>query len=311
MTRSTDAEVRTLIEALDSPSEATREAAIARLTILGRRASGRLISTFETTGSRRTQIGILRVLEASGDERALPSARRGLDAGGDVAVAAVGVLREMLGGGTGTAHTQALDVLLALASTTSADRRVRAAAIAALRTGPEDIRDALDVPADSSDVALWEDATEGRLPDDAAALRELIPARAAATALPVLRRLVESVRAKENGGGPAAREWRSVRGVIHQAIAQRGSRVALYDLREEFGRSTGPLPSPFVAAIQLIGDESCLESLASAFTQTRPEDERWRSQLAQAFHTVAKRERITRKHAALRRAVAKAPDLAF
>jgi hypothetical protein len=313
MTRSTDAEVRTLIDSLDSPSEAAREAAVARLTIIGRRAALRLISAFQTTSSRLQQVGILRVLEACGDERAMAVARQGLDARGDVAVAAVGVLREMLGRGSGLTHTAALDLLLALASDGSAERRVRAAAVSALRAGPEDIRDAVDTDfgdhVGSSDDAMWEDAMDGRLPDDPAAFRELVAARGSNTPLPALRRLVESVRTREDNGGSAADEWRTVRGAIHQAIALRGSRVALYDLREAFGQSTEPLPTSFLAAIQLIGDESCLESLAAAFSRTSPDHERWRVQLARAFQTVRKRERITKKHAALRRAVAKAPEI--
>lgn len=313
MTRSTDAEVRSLIEALDSPSEAAREAAMARLTIIGRRAAGRLIDSFDTASSRLKQIAILRVLEAGGDERAMPVARRGLAAGGDVAVAAVNVLREMLSRGSGSTHTEALDVLLALASDTAVERRVRGAAVCALRSGPDDIREAvstdLTTPATSPDEAMWEDALEGQLPDDPAAFRELVAIRAAATPLPALRRLVEALGAKEMGAGARARDWRSVRGMVHQAIALRGSRVALYDLREAFGQSTEALPSSFLAAIQMVGDESCLESLAAAFARTSSGNQQWRAQLAAAFRAVTKRERITKKHAALRRAVAKAPEL--
>jgi hypothetical protein len=313
MTRSTDTDVRTLIAALDSESDATREAAIARLIIIGERASARLAAAFAATDSRLSQISILRVFEACGDERAMSVALRGLAAGGDVAVGAVGVLREMLSRGTGSTHTQALDLLLSLASDASIERRVRSAARAALQDGPQDIRGAvgtdLDGPAGSPDDALWEDAKEGRLPDDVAAFRNVIATHAPDTALPVLRRLVEAVKAKEQDGGTGAARWRSVRGLIHQAIALRGSRVALYDLREAFEQSTEPLPSSFLAAIQMIGDESCLEPLATAFTHTSSLQEPWRAQLAHAFQAVTKRERITKKHAALRRAVAKAPAI--
>ena len=278
MTRSTDSEVRALIDSLDSSSEAARETAIARLTIIGRRATARLISSFDGTNSRLKRAAILRVLEVGGDERSIHVARRALDAGGDVAVAAVGVLREMLSRGSGSTHTLALDLLLALASNASAERRARAAAITALRTGPDDIRDAvvevdLGTGAGSSEDAMWEDAAAGRLPDDPAAFRHLVAARAATSPLPVLRRLVESARIKEGDGGSVASDWQGVRGAIHQAIALRGSRVALYDLREAFAQSNEPLPSSFLAAIQLIGDESCLESLAAAFSRAAPDDE--------------------------------------
>ena len=99
-----------------------------------------------------------------------------------------------------------------------------------------------------------------------------------------------------------------MRGVVHQALALRGSRIALYDLRETFDRAAWQLPSAFLGAVQTIGDDSCLEPLAGAFV--RAKDARWQHQLAQAFHEIAKRERITKRHSALRRALAKAPGLA-
>ena len=42
----------------------------------------------------------------------------------------------------------------------------------------------------------------------------------------------------------------AVRGALHQALALRGSRVALYDLRETIERPPAPLPSSFLAALQ-------------------------------------------------------------
>ena len=99
-----------------------------------------------------------------------------------------------------------------------------------------------------------------------------------------------------------------MRGALHQALALRGSRIALYDLRETLDRSDGPLPSPFLGALQTIGDDSCLEPLAGAFSRAGS-DARWQHQLAQAFREIVKRERITKRHSALRRALAKAPEL--
>ena len=51
-----------------------------------------------------------------------------------------------------------------------------------------------------------------------------------------------------------------------------------------------------------------VEPLASAYANATT-DARWKGQLAQAFRAVVKRERITKRHSALRRALAKAPDL--
>jgi hypothetical protein len=117
-----------------------------------------------------------------------------------------------------------------------------------------------------------------------------------------------SERERAQKKAAAVNDWRAARGAVHQALALRGSRVALYDLRETFARASGPLPSSFLAAVTMIGDESCVEPLASAYANATT-DARWKGQLAQAFRAVVKRERITKRHSALRRALAKAPDL--
>jgi hypothetical protein len=289
-----------------------REAAIARLTIAGKRAVARLLAAYQDTADRDVQIAILRVLEAVGDERALEVASQAVRAGGDVAVAGVAVLRELLGRPQGSADVKALDALLALAKDGAAERRVRAAAIGALDDAPPDVRQALGALAvgQSPDGALWEDALAGQLPDDPDGLREAIVNRASAAALADLRRLIEAVGARERTvGRKHHQEWLAVRGALHQVLALRGSRIALYDLRETLERSEGPLPSPFLGALQTIGDDSCLEPLAGAFTRAKA-DARWQHQLAQAFREIVKRERITKRHSALRRALGKAPGLA-
>jgi hypothetical protein len=125
-----------------------------------------------------------------------------------------------------------------------------------------------------------------------------------------LRRLIEALAERERAQNKAAaiNDWKAARGAVHQALALRGSRVALYDLRETFERAATALPSSFLGAMNLIGDESCVEPLATAYANAS-EDARWQQQLAQTFHEVVKRERLTKRHAALRRALAKAPDV--
>lgn len=306
-----DPDVPSLIEGLRDGGD-RREAAIARLTIAGKRAVARLVDAYEGTADRDVQIAILRVLEAIGDERAIGVARRAVDARGDVAVAGIAVLRELLGRPQGSADVKALDLLLALARDESSERRVRAAAIRALDNAPDDVRAAIGPlgPDESPTGALWEDAINGQLPDDATRLREAIPEHAPGAALADLRRLIEAVAAREQraSGQRQAQEWLAVRGALHQALALRASRIALYDLRETFERSDAPLPSPFVGAMQIVGDASCLEPLAIAYGRGKA-DPHWQHQIAQAFHEIVKRERITRRHSALRRALAKAPEL--
>jgi hypothetical protein len=319
MIKSADREVRALIEALGS-EELRREAAVARLIVIGGRAVGRLIEAFENSPDRETRVAMLRVLQATGDDRAVPIARQAIAAGGDVAVAGVGVLQELLGRGALSVQADALDALVAAAGDAAAERRVRLAAAQAVddlsrdlgRPGRAAAREAL-----SATEAIWADAAEGHLPDDPEVLRAAIAEQGEEAPLPVLRRIIEGIRAREQGlpsgdaKTPARRQrWRSVRGALHQVLALRGSRIALYDLRETVGESGEPLPSSFLAALHVVGDESCLEPLATAFARAAGGDERWQHQLATAFHTVAKRERLTQKHSAMRRALAKSPALA-
>jgi hypothetical protein len=303
-------DVPLLIEALRGDAT-RREAAIARLIIVGTRAVGRLVETYQAASDRALQIAILRVLEASADERVLGVVQHAVAARGDLAIAGVAVLREQLGRPQGAAAVTALDLLLAIARDSSCERRVRAAAVQALDNAPEDVRKAVGALTSnqSADDALWEDATAGQLPDGPGALRDAIPARAATAPLADLRRLVEAVRARElrEARPAAALEWLGLRGAIHQALALRGSRIALYDVRETFERSAGSLPSSFVGAVQIVGDSSCLEPLAAAFSRTS--DARWQHQLAQAFHEIVRRERLTKRHSAVRRALARAPEI--
>jgi hypothetical protein len=148
-------------------------------------------------------------------------------------------------------------------------------------------------------------------------LREAVKSRAAA-ALGALQKLVEAVRARESAAASGARSegWRQVRGALHQTLALRGSRVAVYDLRETLAEAREPLPAPFLAAMHVVGDESCLESIAAAWTAAddggaSPESAaRWRHQLEAAFQAVVKREKISRRSAAWKRLATRFPAAA-
>jgi HEAT repeat protein len=297
------AEIRTLIESLGATDEVKREAAVARLSVIGARAIDRLAAVFvETETSRATKAGILRVLEAVGDARAIPLARRALQDGGDVAVAATGALRSLLGSSSANVAAESLDILMTSVLDDTVDRRVRAAAVDALQDVPE-VRDRiggiLGNPPDGRTVeALWQDATEGRLPDAVGPLREAVQLRAASAPLGILQKLVDAVRARETSPGEAAAvDWRAARGALHQALALRGSRIAVYDLRETVESATDALPSTFLTALHLVGDESCLSAIAAAHKRST-QDPRWRQQLEAAFHAIVKREKLSRKPSA-------------
>jgi hypothetical protein len=85
------------------------------------------------------------------------------------------------------------------------------------------------------------------------------------------------------------------RAAAHLALAQRGSRVALYDLRETIESARDRLPVEFFAAVTAIGDASCLEPIASAYS--RASDDWSRRHLADAFRAIVDREKMTKRHA--------------
>jgi hypothetical protein len=101
---------------------------------------------------------------------------------------------------------------------------------------------------------------------------------------------------------------------LHQALALRGSRVALYDLRESLSElaartdaPAGTLPVSFLAALHVLGDESCLEPIAGVWARAGTDDEPWRAQLASAFRAIVKRQKLSRRHAAVKRILSRWP----
>ena len=312
-------EIRKLVAALGGTDEVKRDAAIARLAIIGARAVDALGRAYATTTDRTTKIAVLRALEAIGDVRTVAIARRALNESGEVAIAATSALRSLLDSPHGPTATDALDVLVATALDPQLERRLRLAAFHALRDMPDGVRtrvaEALaadsdpklrslsrELPRDAeADEMVWQDALEGRLPDDAAALREAAQTRAPSAALSALQKMIDEIRTREASAPRSRRaDWRSLRGALHQALALRGSRVAVYDLRETLQTAEGALPTSFLAALHVVGDESCLEPIAAAYARAEP-NERWRVQLAAAFRAIAQREKITKRHAIMKR----------
>jgi len=320
------AEIRALVEALGGTDDVYREAAVARLAVIGPRAIERLTDAYRTSRSRETHLAILRALEAIGHHRSAPIARAAMLEGGDVGVAAAAVLRPLLLSTHGSVAAEALDALMAAALDPKAERRLRLAALDALQDMPEPVPTrVVEALGDDPVVrmkgeaarieAMWTDATEGRLPDDPRRLREALPNRASAAPLNTLRKLIDAIRAHEPGVEAAQRDgWRSVRGALHQALALRGSRVALYDLRESLIElsanaqpSTRTLPVSFLAALHVLGDESCLEPIAAVWIKASADEEPWRTQLASAFRAIVKRQKLTRRNAGLKRILSRWP----
>jgi hypothetical protein len=157
------------------------------------------------------------------------------------------------------------------------------------------------------------EAMIGRLPEDPDVVRAALHAEGASASLTTLGHLVEVLRAREASARRTEDRaaWRTARGAAHQTLGARNSRVALYDVRETLAEASEPLPVGFVAAIEAIGDQSCLEAVARAWSRAKPQtDAWWRRHLEAAFGAIVRRERLTRRSAALKRTLARWPQAA-
>ena len=326
-------EIGQLLEDLTSDRDVRREAAVARLTVIGPRAVERLVTTLETAAPAG-QAAALRALGAIGDARALEPALACLEApDAAVAVAAAGVA----GGFLRSPHeARVLERLTDLALDRARDRRVRLAALLALEELPADtlqpIRDELrtdpdpilaahaageSLPEDTGDpVAALDAAAAGRLPRDPAVVRAWLQGAAATVPLSSIHRLIGALRDREAAEPAAAStaDWLAVRAAAHELLGRRGSRVALYDLRETLEKAEGPLPREFMTAVAAIGDASCLEPLAAAYVRATAGGPAllasWPGQLVDTFRAIVRRERVTRRHAAVKRIEARWPEAA-
>jgi hypothetical protein len=319
-------EIRALVLALGGTDEVMCEAAIARLAVIGSRAVDRLIAAYDDHRDTRARLAILRALEAIGDPRAIQVAQQALAAGGDLSGAGAGLLRALLDSRNADVSTTAFDTLVGAIVDPGASPRTRAAALDALQDMPVAVRarvaaavesDTLPMErarrlADPADAdLLWADAVEGRMPDDAAALKPVLQARGTSASLAELQKMIDRSRGKESDARAPAEGagWMDLRGALHRVLALRGSKIGLYDLRESFAGATGPLPVAFLAAMQVLGDASCLEPIAAAYRRAGADDTWWRQQLAAVFREICKRERITKRHGVLKRVAARCPAL--
>jgi hypothetical protein len=332
--RSSSAQTATLIADLIGGDPVHQEAAIARLAIAGERAVDRLLTALADAAgveNSDTAAVILRTLELIGSTRAVPAvlARLG-DPNDGVAAAAAGALRPHLRAEDDEVASRVLEALTALALATDRGDPPRLAALDALAEMDTEtlqpIRDRLnrdpsarvrraagwadDEDAPVNAAARLEAASRGDLPEEADALRSLLTQAGATVALSVLHELILKLRTKERAVAESTSEpdavmpWTTARGVAHQVLAERQSRLAVFDLRDTFERATSRLPLGFVAAITTVGDASCLPALAAAWQQV--EDGWMRDHIAAAFQAIMLREDLTRRHAAVRKALERA-----
>lgn len=319
------ADTARLIAELSSTDSLRRETAIARLSVIGSRAVTRLLSLAgDEAAPVHARLGALTALETIGDPRTSALARA-LSGAADVrlAVAAIGVLG-VLAQGDDPQADKAFDRLTSLALDASIDSDRRVAACRALEGMPANVvSPILDALKTESSPAVQAHATRAQaaahqpieslsekgLPSDPAVVAAIVREEGADAPLTLLRSLVDRVRDRERAAkSPATRaQWKAARGLLHQHLAARNSRLAVYDLRETLAESSDPLPVGFLAAAAAVGDAACLEPLAASWLAATG-DRWWRDHLAEAFAAIVKREKITRRHATLRKILERWPS---
>jgi hypothetical protein len=297
--RSRADEVERLIAALGSDSSVQREAAVARLRVIGARAVERLAAFLATNAPPTARAAALEALFDSDDPRTLAL---GLDnlahAEADVAVAAVGVLRGWV---TREPGTRVLDALTGAALDQARHARVRLAALDALSSLPRDLVQPVLQQAPPADT--------GDEPTDAVEAREWLATHERA-ALSEIHDFVVRAREQERvfrlkAEATKARDWVVTRAAAHALLARRGSTVALYDLREAFDAAREPLPLDFLTAVTAIGDASCLEPMARAWKAAPRSEGWWRERLADAAAEIVHRTRLSGRSAVVKRLRAK------
>ena len=321
-------EVRRLVGDLtapDGPGSARHEAATARLAIIGTRAVRQLVDALGSTANPEARSRLLLALEPIPDPRAIDPVLTALGRGEPIEIrqAAARAARGLLALPQGAT---VLDRLTSIVLDRTEPPVLRAVALEALLTLPaRTLRPVLDRLKDDpaaeiravlrqqgavveDPVADLEEVADGWLPRDPAVVLQLVARGGSAAPLSTLHRLVERIRSKEEEGRRRQRrDWLTVRGALHLALARRGSRVALYDLREALEQAAEPLPPDFLEALQLVADAGVLEVVAAAYVHAAamPDGEAWRRSLAQTFQQVVERLGITRRHGAIKRVLSR------
>jgi hypothetical protein len=317
-------ELADLLARLASPNEAERESAVARLTLLGALALPKLAALARNDSTPdHARAGALRVLAATGGSAAIEAAAAALLSKAPAVVDAACDLLGRWAREPGSDGAKALDELAGLALSSDAPADSRLSAIAALEGQPDElmrpIYDALARDPSSRIVSraaraqvgvAWSlDALIDRgLPDDPALVAVAVRDEGAETPVTDLRRAIDLVRAREAAVADDERPvWRAIRGSLHEALAVRGSRIAVYDLREAFEEADAPLPIGFLTAAAAVGDPATLEGIAAAWESA--ERDRWyRDHLVDVFGAIVRREALTREHATLKRILTRRPS---
>jgi hypothetical protein len=137
---------------------------------------------------------------------------------------------------------------------------------------------------------------------------EWVEAHGRGARLSTLHDAVKAFREREEGVASGRRrdEWLLARSTAHQVLAERGSRLALYDIREAFTAARAPLPRGFLVAVAAVGDESCLEPLARAWSAAT-RGTAWRNQLAEAARDIVRSSKLGARSAVIKGLRANSP----
>ena len=289
-------DVDQLLKDLQGASAVRREAALARLRVVGSRALARLERLLHE-GDEDARAAALRVLDGMEEPRVIDLALAALgDTSQLVRANAVQALRPWV---TREAGTRVMEGLVACALTDQAGA-VRDAARDALALLPRDIiQPILEQPVPPA---------ADELPEEASAVEAWLVAHPQAP-LSALHALITRLRADEQrtAGDMARLQHLVARGAVHAVLASRTSAVALYDLRETFDAATTPLPLNYLMAMTTIGDAGCLDSLGKAWAATPASEPWWRERLSEAAGAIAARLKLTKRHAAIKRVDARWP----
>ncbi|MGE0704837.1 MAG: HEAT repeat domain-containing protein [Vicinamibacterales bacterium] len=319
-------QVDRLIADLKSDRAVVRDAAVARLAVIGTRAVERLARlALDSTAPSAARVSAVRALEGIEDPRKLETGSILVNEGDvTVAIAAVALLRPAL---TGPHGVGLVDCLTTVALDRARSEQLREAAIRALADlEPRTIAPLLTALAsDENDLVrstaarlesgdrrepesaptVVAAAAHGTLSDDADVLRKAILDGGETTPLADLRALVDVIREREASSAASSRRaWTQARGTVHATLARRNSRLAVFDLRDTLTAADAPLPVDFIAALVAIGDASCLEPIAAAIERSlvpRVKDALWTRHLTEAFQVIRSRERVTVRHGVMKR----------
>jgi len=304
---STARQVETLVGQLRDGAPVHRDAAIARLRVIGARAVDRLTALLRSDAPDVARTAALTALEAIDDPRARDAALAAIDdESAAVSAAAIGALRSWIAADAGV-----LDTVTAIALDKSRPSAPRLAALDLLADLPRGVIQPVLQQIGVEDAALAERATGREAPaalDEPAGIRDWIAKRGARAPLSEVHDAIARIAARESGepSGRRRQEWQAARAAAHHALARRDSRVALYDLRETFEAASSPLPLDFLNAVTLVGDASCLEPMARAW-EAGGDELWWRDRLSEAARAIVAREKLTARHGVVKRLRAKHP----